>query len=150
MSWFLVILLNFQLTIILLPFLNSLICMSVNHLFARICLTWSANLCPVTENSPIPSHIFVIRYLYFLLVGSLLIQSSTAFLFTVPILFSLLLDFVAWWPLAEARSNTPYMTSTTPSLIVVIVPLTSLFLIPWFDIPLYLRLWFLVHKPVFS
>ena len=62
--------------------LISLISMFVNHLFVLISLVWSANRCSITGKTPISSHIFFIRCLYFLGLGSLLIQHSITILFT--------------------------------------------------------------------
>ena len=121
------------------------ISISVSHLFVRICLAWSANLCSVTGKTPISSHIFFIPCLYFLFVISLLFQHSITICFTA---FShFILPFVwavAWWRPAETGSGTPCMPVATPSQLVVPVPLTQLLLIPWFDISLYLRLCFMV------
>ena len=63
------------------------------YLFVRICLAWSGNLWSVTGKSPISSYIFFILCLYFLFVGSLLIQHSITVLFTAfPTSFSILFD----------------------------------------------------------
>ena len=51
---------------------------------------------------------------------------------------------IAWWRPAQAGSGTSYILGATLSQLVVPVPLTSLFAIPWFDISPYLRLCFMV------
>ena len=124
--------------------LISSVFISVSHIFVRNCLAWSANFCSVTGKAPISSHIFFILCLYFLFVGSLHIQHSIKILFTA---FShFIIHFVwsiAWWRPAETGSSTLCMPGATPSQLVVPVSLTQLFLIPCFDISLYLRFCFM-------
>ena len=125
--------------------LISSIYMSASHLFVQICLAWSANLCSVTRKTPTSSHIFFILCLDFLFFW--LTSYPTLNYNLVYCLFSfhsLFFWSVASWQPTEAESVTPCMPRAAPSQLVVPVLLTLSFLIPWFDISLYLRLCFMV------
>ena len=119
--------------------------MSVSHLFVRIYLAWSAIICSVTGKTPYFIPYFLHSFLYFHFVCLLLIQHSITILFTAFSHFILpFVSSVAWWQPLEAGSGTPCMPGMTTLKPVAPVPLTLLFLIPWFDISLYLRLRFMV------
>ena len=144
-KYFLVISLNFHFTIVCFQLPSYFFNFYVRKSLVRICLALTVNICSVTGKTSISSHIFFILCLYFLFVGSLLIQHSITILFTA--FFHFILPFVwsvVWWQPSEAGSGTSCMLNGAPSQLVVPVQLTPLFLIHWFDISLCLRLCFMV------
>ena len=142
LDYFQVILLNFHCTIVSFPllfyFFYFYVCEPLTH------LAWSANLYSVIGNTPISFHVFFICCLFSFcgLTPSPTLNYNLVFcLFSFHSLFCLICCLMA---ICWDEIGYPCMQGMRPSLLVVLVLLTLLFSIPWFDISLYLRLSFMV------
>ena len=124
--------------------------MSVSHFFVWICLAWSANLCSVTGKIPY----FTSYFLHSLSILSFCgLTPYPTFNYNLayclcplhsPFYLIRCLMMNCWARIRHLmHAGRHTFTASIP------VPITPLFLIPWFDISLYLRLRFMVSTNQF-